>query len=197
MKKVIVLYIVLVFITVAGGDNSQKSGLQCAPTPTATVPKLMQAEMTLQSGETLSGFQLHFINHETDWKLTNDPVRIRISDTETQDIGRAKLRQLLVEQIERDERGAVKKLHVVYVTDEGEIRGWSFPSGVFAVQLYISPANSLSPSEIRRLFVKEIGFHVNPEVRDEAGNQYVRVPLSQIKSVSLPDGAIGDGLGQR
>ena len=91
--------------------------------------------MTLQSGDTLRGFQLHFINHEHNWKITTDPIRIRISDSETRDIAREKLRGVRVEEIERDEQGFVKRLHVVYATDDAEISGWSFPLGVFAFQV--------------------------------------------------------------
>ena len=101
-------------------------------------------EMTLQSGEVMSGFRLRFITHDHNWEPPFDPVRLRISDAETRDFDRSTLRAVRVEEIERDERGAVTRLHVVFTTDDGEIRGWSAPLGVFAFQLYLSPQRPLS-----------------------------------------------------
>ena len=140
---------------------------------------------------------MHFVNHETDWKVTADPIRIRISDSETKDIARESLRGVRVKEIERDERGDVKRLQVVYATAEGEISGWSYPLGVFAFQLHISAEQPLSTDQLKKMFVKETGFHVNYEVHEEAGQQFIRIPLTQIESMALPDAALGDRVGAK
>jgi len=152
-------------------------------------------EIVLQSGETLRGFDLHFVNHETDWGLTADPVRLRVSDSETRDIAHADLRSIEVVDIERDENDFVDRLQVVYTTADEEIRGWSYPLGVLALQVHVSPVRDLADGELERLFVDETGFHVLPEVREIDGRQYLRIPLAQIRSITFPHGAVGDGAG--
>jgi len=151
--------------------------------------------IVLQSGETLRGFDLHFVNQKTDWRLSADPVRIRVSDTETRDIAREDLRRIDVVAIEHDENGFVYRLQVVYATVDEDISGWSFPLGVFALQVHLSPARHLSASELESSFVSETGFHVNEAVREIDGRQHLRIPLAQIRSITFPDGAIGDGAG--
>ena len=89
------------------------------------------------------------------------------------------------------------KLQVTFETDDGEIRGWSYPSGAFAFQLHISTGSVLSENQLTRLFVRETGFHLNYEVREVKGQQLIRIPLAQIKTLKLPNGARGDNLGAR
>jgi len=194
-------------IGLLGSACTQQEGASSPPAPVVesdaapakvTLPVEVAVEpprMTLQSHASLEGFRLHFINHDHDWKITADPIRLRISDSETQAVSREALRGVRVERIERDERGFVTRLQVVFETDDGEIRGWSYPLGVFALQLHVSTGRTLSAEELDRLFVRETGFHVNYEVREVDGRQLIRIPLAQIETLELPNGARGDDLG--
>jgi len=192
MKNVIITGIMVASILLAGcGEKNDSSESSASPdkaeadAASSNVTRAEVPEMLLQSGDTLRGFRLHFVNHEHNWKLTTDPIRIRISDSETRDIAREKLRGIRVEEIERDEQGFVKKLQVIYATADGEISGWSFPLGVFAFQVHLSPEKALSVDELNQLFIKETGIHVNYEVREVDGQQFIRVPLVQNQPGSL------------